>query len=148
MVKRRIGAQNQISALSCECEARAAGLSGTPRRVLAGLMLLALVAGFLTASADALLHHVEHYAEIPAPACDAGAPLSHLVREQTLLKVPPCSACFLRSLVAHSLVPQTYQYAPVIPSAPLHIEHRTSASRFLCSSEVNRGPPSIASIAS
>ena len=119
-----------------------------PPKIVAWLALIAVVAGFLTASADAFLHHAEHYAEIPAQTCDAGAPLSHLVRGQAVQKIPPCSACFLRSLVAHSLIPQTDQYVPAIPSAPFYIEHRIHASRYLCSFEVNRGPPSMDSIES
>jgi hypothetical protein len=123
--------------------AHATVLAWTRRSTIAGLGILVLMAGFLSASADALLNHSGHYSHNQKTKCDSSIFSQHLVRDQADPKLPPCNACFLHYLVTHSLIPQADRNVPANPPCHFYATHDSSSSVFLCPEEEPRGPPSV-----
>lgn len=115
------------------------------RRVIAGLSLVVLFLGLLSAAADALLNHsASHFISCNHPGCDSRLVFPHLDRDEAKQKLPPCNACFFHKLVGSGLFPQENQIVAVA-SPPAHffqISHTDYAQCFF-PHEDNRGPPSI-----
>ncbi len=116
-------------------------LFGRVRRLTGGIALCVLLAGLLSASTDALLDHPGHGVPIQASKCLRHSFTPHVVREHATQKLPPCNACLLRSLLAHTLIAVTTQSTSASPSSRFHQTYRSFSSVMICPEEENRSPP-------
>ena len=109
------------------------------RRKIYPFYALVLILGLLSADLDMLVDHVPTHAE--RFMCIHGASFpQHLVGDYGA-KVPPCSACLLHKLLAHSLVSAGEVSAPAAQGVKLSaLQPINLASSFL-RREKSRSPP-------
>lgn len=106
--------------------------------VVTAMSLVVLLAGLLSSDLDALQDH-SHKNEVSAEHPENGS--AHLVPTQEAEELPPCNACFFRTLVGHSLIPQKLELEAVRSSShSFNLLHARSVQSFFPREE-NRGPP-------
>jgi len=128
--------------------AHAASPLGRRQLSVSCLALIVLVTGFLTSSADGLVNHSRHFVDNQNPACHSSIQTSHLVRDVSTHKLPPCSACFLYNLLAHSLIPHCDQSFSTCASRRVDCEDSSPRFIQICPKNEDRAPPPVGSITS
>ena len=112
-------------------------------RYCAAASLLSLLVGLLSTGIDALQEHSSFHDRGPGlhSEDDAGLPIYHLIRCESLHKTEPCNACFFHKVLANGLIPK--ENVPAIVHGL--IEHadsrRVAVIHAPFNPEENRGPP-------
>ena len=106
--------------------------------VVTALSLALLLAGLVSGDLDLLQDH-SHKNDAITGHSENGS--THLARAQAAEELPPCNACFFRTLVGQSLIPQKLELEVVRATSRLFNSRHARSFQIFSTREENRGPP-------
>jgi hypothetical protein len=112
-------------------------------RYCAAASLLSLLVGLLSTGIDALQEHSSFHDRGLAlhSEDDAGLPIYHLIRCESLHKTEPCNACFFHKVLGNGLIPKENVPAIVHRSIEPADPRSVAAIPARFDPQGNRGPP-------